>query len=36
MVDCDTTHITKIIKRMKELYIVLYSQYQQNGIVKKM
>lgn len=36
MVDCDTTHITKIIKRMKELYIVLYGQYQQNGVVEKM
>ena len=36
MVDCDTTQITKIIKRMKQLYVVLYSQYQKNGVVEKM
>jgi hypothetical protein len=36
MIDCDTTQITKIIKRMKVLYIDLYSQYQTTGVVKKL
>ena len=36
MIDCDTTQITKIIKRMKVLYVDLYSQYQTTGVVKKL
>jgi hypothetical protein len=35
-VDADTTSITKIIKQMKEVYKNLYSQYQKDGVVKKL
>jgi hypothetical protein len=35
-VDADTTSITKIIKQMRDIYKDLYSQYQKDGIVKKL
>jgi hypothetical protein len=36
MIDVDTTVITKIIKKMKKLYVVLFNQYTINGVVKKL
>ena len=35
-IDADTTSITKIIKQMRDIYKDLYSQYQKDGIVKKL
>jgi len=36
MVDADTTMITKVIKKMKVLYIELYNQYTRDGVVQKL
>jgi hypothetical protein len=36
MIDVDTTVITKIIKKLKKLYVVLFNQYTINGVVKKL
>lgn len=36
MIDCDTIQITKIIKKLKAIYINLYNQYQRDGVVKKL
>lgn len=36
MVDADTTLITKVIKKMKLLYIELYNQYTRDGVVQKL
>jgi hypothetical protein len=35
-IDADTTSITKIIKQMRDIYKDLYSQYQKDGVVKKL
>ena len=36
MVDADTTLITKVIKKMKILYIKLYNDYIRDGVVQKL
>jgi hypothetical protein len=36
MVDADTTVITRVIKKMKLLYIELYNQYMKDGVVQKL
>jgi len=36
MVDVDTTLITKVIKKMKTLYVELYNQYTRDGVVEKL
>ena len=36
MIDIDTTVITKIIKKLKKIYVVLFNQYTTNGVVKKL
>jgi hypothetical protein len=36
MVDVDTTMITKVIKKMKVLYVELYNQYTKDGVVQKL
>ena len=35
-VDADTPAITKIIKRMKDIYKELYNQYSKNGFIEKL
>jgi hypothetical protein len=36
MVDADTTLITKVIKKMKLLYVKLYNEYSRDGVVQKL
>jgi len=36
MVDADTTLITKVIKKMKLLYVKLYNDYIRDGVVQKL
>jgi hypothetical protein len=36
MVDIETIHVTKVIKKMKLLYVELYNEYEKNGFVKRL